>query len=123
MKKLILVLGLIAVTGVCWAANPSVWRSSFTNTADTTKNVCGNDAGIVTNRRGFFHGVCVSSSAATNGTVTVFNSSASAINPIAVVNTVTGGCSYFDVVASTFAKGLTYSTTGSGNVTLLYDCF
>lgn len=123
MKKLILLFGTMFWVGMAWAAGtPSVWRSSFTNTAETTKNICGNDAGITTNRRGFFHGVCASSTAV-NGVMTVYNSSASAINPIGVFNSVAGNCEYFDVIASTQAKGLTYSTVGSGNFTILYDCY
>lgn len=123
MKRLILAFGLLMTVKVLWAGSPpSVWISSFTTAPVTTQNLCGVHAGITTNRRGFFHGVCTSSGA-TNGFITVYNSSGSAINPMAIVNSISQGCQYFDVVASTVNKGLTYSTVGGGNYTILYDCY
>ena len=92
------------------------WLSSTTATADTTKNVC-------MSKRGVFHGVCVSSPTALASTYTVYNSSASAINPIAVIDATGRGCYYYDVVASTVNKGLTYSNSSTANVTLLYNCY
>lgn len=122
MKTLICALSLF-VAGVAWSASPtSVWRSSFTKTIDTTKNVCGADAGIVTNRRGFLHGVIVSSAAAP-GVFTVYNSSASAINIMAEIDTSAEGSYFYDVVATTVSKGLTYSNSSTASVTLLYDCY
>lgn len=122
MNKMIFVLGLVLIAGVSWGGSPTVWRSSFTKTADTTKNVCGNDAGIVTNRRGFLHGVVVSS-AAVPGVFTVYNSSGSAINIMAEIDTSAEGSYYYDVVASTINKGLTYSNSSTASVTLLYECY
>lgn len=120
MKRLLIFLILATASWPLEATD--TWVSSFTATADTTKNVCGADRGIVTNKRGFFHGVCVSS-ASVGGVYTVYNSSASAINPLAVIDTTTKGCYYYDVVASTQAKGLTYSNSSTANVTLLFNCY
>lgn len=122
IKKLVLTAALLCVgvpsTVFAW----DVWRSSYTATIDTTRNLCGGDAGIVTNRRGIFHGVCVSS-AAVNGTFSIYNSSGTTINPIAILDLNTNGCFYYDVVASTVNKGLTYSNTGLSKLTILYDCY
>lgn len=121
MKRISVFLILLLSSSVLWATD--TWVSSFTATVDTTKNVCGADRGIVTNKRGFFHGVCVSSASVGGGVYTVYNASASAINPLAVIDTTTKGCYYYDVVASTASKGLTYSNSSTANVTLLYNCY
>lgn len=123
MKKVLFTFSILSLAGFAWAI-PQVWRSSFTNTADTTKNLCGNDNGIVTNRRGILHSVCVSSNTAGTDVITVYNSSASAINPIAVIDgSSSENCYTFDVIATTVTKGLTYSKTGTSSVEILYDCY
>lgn len=121
MKRLFLAVSIFIIPVLVFA-DSHIWRSSYTATADTTQNVCGPAGGYSTNRRGYLHGVCISSSAVT-GTFTVYNSSASAINPIAVLDTQINGCYYYDVAASTINKGLTYSNTSTGKVTLLYECY
>lgn len=102
---------LITSTGFAYEA----WLSSTTVTADTTKNLC-------VNKRGVLHGVIISSSVAASSLI-VYNSSAAAINPIAVIDSSAKGSYLYDVIASTVNKGLTYSTIGTAASTILYNCY
>lgn len=102
------------------------WLSSNTATADTTKLLCSGSSYLVgtstitTGNKGIIHGLCIG-----NGVpgeiVTVYNSSASATNPIFAVSASTmTPCSIYDVAVS---SGLTYSKTSTANVTFLYQCY
>lgn len=117
MKKLILCLSLFCAPAL-FAANPSVWRSSYTASADTTQNLC-------MNKRGFLHAVVVSSASA-NATVSVYASSATANSIMTLVDASNEGYFPYDTIAiatNTAHTGLTYSTVGTASVQILYDCF
>jgi hypothetical protein len=128
------ILGLTAITSffvfMVWAfsyaAMGNIWTSSHTATADTTLNLCkGNTYLIQTStytegNRAILHGICINNGALGN-TFTVYNSSGSANNPIALVSTSTPmPCSFYDVSTS---SGLTYTNSSTADVTILYNCF
>lgn len=115
IRNIFLTVLLLLASGVSFALSPVVWKSSYTATADTTKNLC-------MNQRGFFHGVIISSPSAAGGSLTVYASSAAALNPIAVIDTRSIGSYTYDVGPST-TTGLTYSTVGTPKVTILYQCY
>lgn len=112
MKKVWLVPAILFMASALYAA--SVWKSSTTASADTTKRLC-------TGNKAILHGVCVNDGP--SGLVTVYDSSATATSPIAVIRSssaVTAGCLFYDVQTS---SGLTYTTSAAGNVTFLYGCY
>ena len=113
MKKILSIVAALSIPVIAMAA-PAVWRSSNTATADSTKQLCTQG----TPRRGLFHGACVNTGAA--GTLTVYNSSSTAANPVAAINTAAAICLYYDVALS---SGLVYTNSATANVTLLYDCY
>jgi hypothetical protein len=119
MKKILAILLLTG--GLAQAAQP-VWLSSNTATADTTQNLCkglSNASGFFSNNHGIFHGACINTGVA--GTLTIYNSSATATSPIAAINTGTAQpCSLYDVSIS---SGLTYTNSATANVTILYQCY
>lgn len=115
MRKIIAALSLVMIPSFLFAV-PAVWVSSNTATADTTKNLCISRSG--TSPRGMFHGARVNTGSA--GTLTIYASSATASNPIAAINTAAVASLDYDVAVST---GLTYSQTGTANITLLYQCY
>lgn len=120
MKRLFIFmfLSLSFFTGTAHAGNSGVWRSSFTATADTTKNLC-------TNKRGFLHGVIVSS-ATPNATVSVWASSGTVDSTMTIVDASNEGSYYFDVPAiatNTAHTGMTYSTVGTATIQILYECY
>lgn len=126
MKKLIIALAsFFMLSTVSFALQTDVWISSNTATADTTKNICAgipyvvNGSTFTSGSRGVFHGVCINNPTA--GTLTVYNSSATATSPIAAINTSSAAvCSFFDVATS---SGLTYTNSATANITLLYQCY
>lgn len=111
MKRILAGLSLLFCVGTAYALS-DVWKSSFTATADTNKNVCMDSRGIL-------HGVIVSSSA--GGNFAVYASSAVQSSTMTAINTGANGTYYFDVQAST-NTGLTYNKTGTASVTLIYSC-
>ena len=127
MKKWILFLiltGLIAIAQNALAdvsTTNTLWKSSFTATNDTALKIPCN---TVEPKAGCkFHGVIVSS-AGVASTLTIYDSSATAINPIAVINTSVGtvvptGQLFYDLYVS---SGLSYTTVGAtpAKVTILY---
>jgi hypothetical protein len=115
MKKYLIALSLFFIPVIAFATSTQLWKSSFTTTADTTKNLC-------TNKKGIIHSVCVDSGTAAASTFSIFASSATSANPIAVIDATTRGCLVYDVIAST-PTGLTYSNSSTANVTILYDCY
>lgn len=117
MKKLILAI-LVLCGSYCLAGTTYVWRSSNTSTADSQKNLCNAKQGN-TNAHSLFHGVIVSSGDA-SGLLTIYNSSATTTETMAVIDNGSLGSYFFDIFAS---SGLTYTKTGKANITILYDCY
>lgn len=118
MKRIILTISLFALPGLLFAV-PAVWRSSHTTTADTTQKLC-NQTGSV--RRGILHGVCVNT-AVSGGSITVYNSSSTAVNAVAVLAstaTLVSGCQFYDISMS---SGIVYTTSQPNDTTFLYDCY
>lgn len=102
-----------------YAISESLWISSRTITADSTKNLC-------MDRRAILHGVCISSATATAGaSVIIYASSAAATvaNTIATIDSMAKGCYYYDVYSST-PTGITYTTNSPGADTIfMYMCY
>lgn len=118
MKKIVLLLALISLfQASCFAIRADVWISSNTATADTTKALCNNTFPSSW-PHAILHGICVNTGSA--GTFTLYNSSASAIQPIAAIDTTAKGCQNYDVQLS---SGLTYTNSATANVTVLYQCY
>lgn len=115
MKKLLIGISILFVGGISWALGPGVWKSSNTATADTAQKLCNQTASA---RRGVFHGACVNTGAA--GTLTIYNSSSTAVSPIAAINTANLACLYYDVFMS---SGIVYTNSATGNVTMMFDCY
>ena len=124
MKRLFLAMGFILGLGLGAMATPSVWKSSNTATADTTQvlstptNYLVGTSTIREGGHGVYHGICINTGTA--GTFTIYNSSASAANPIAATSTASVGCLTYDVGIS---SGLTYTNSATANVTVLYMCY
>lgn len=116
-----------------YAVDTDVWVASHTATADTTKNLCpGVPYSVASSsfafttytegNHGVFHGACVNGGVAAT-TLTVYNSSATAtgVIPIAIIQTsTTMPCSLYDVAVS---SGLTYTTSGTADISILYQCY
>ena len=118
MKKILVLLGILMLeTGLAFAGPP--WISSYTATADTTQPLCTQ---VGKTRRGIFHGVCVSNPIS-GGTITIYNSSSTAVNTVAVIlstQAAHGGCNYYDIFMST---GITYTTSQANATTFMYECY
>lgn len=117
LTRWLVVLGLILGPKWAFAINTEIWQSSHTLTADTTKNLC-------VNQRGLLHSVCISSATATaNSDILIYASSATTANLMANINTVNTGCFTYNVTAST-PTGLTYSTVGAGaDIQIMFQCY
>jgi len=131
MKK---ILGISLIVGffsfMAWAfsyAVQPVWLSSHTATADTTQILCPSrtfvlgTSTITEGGHAILHGVCVND--ANSGTISIYNSSSTAVNAVAVIRSTTAatsGCQFFDVQMS---SGLVYTTSQPNDVTFLYGCF
>jgi hypothetical protein len=117
MKKfLLLVASIFGMSSFSFAVANNVWTSSNTATADTAQVLCSQ---ANTARHGVFHGACVNTGAA--GTLTIYNSSSTAVNPIAAINTAAVvPCALFD---AGMANGIVYTNSSTANVTLLYTCY
>lgn len=111
MKRL-LWIGILMVLGAASVhAAGTVWTSSNTATG-TSGGLC------VSGAKGFIHGVCVNTAAATS--LTLYNSSWTTTGrSIGAIDTSVNGCKYYDTI---FPAGLYLSKTGTGSVTILYDC-
>lgn len=126
MKKLLFIaLSIFGIASLGLAVGNSVWISSNTATADTTKNLCPGQTYVIQGstvtegNHGVFHGACINAGA--TGTLTIYNSSATANIPIAAITTSTAmPCSLYDVQTS---SGLTYTNSATANVTILYQCY
>jgi len=119
MKRTLIAFIILVMASIMALAVEDVWLSSHTATADTTKNLClPTISGQLP--RSILHGVCINTGVA--GTLTIYASSGSAINPIAAVNTsTTMPCSLYDVASSSI--GLTYTNSATADVTILYQCW
>jgi hypothetical protein len=131
MKK-VLTIGCIAgfFAFMCYAfsfAFEPVWLGSHTATADTTQVLCLSHTFLVgtstitENGRGILHAVCINQG--NQGTVTVYNSSSTAVNPVAVLlstTAATAGCFTYDIGMS---SGIVYSDTAANDVTFTYSCY
>lgn len=126
MKKALFlaIISILAATSFSFAFEDT-WLSSNTATADTTKILCQSTSytvgvsTIIVGGHGIFHGACVNTGAA--GTLTVYNSSSTAVNPIFAMNTAAVvPCSLYDVNMS---SGLVYTNSATANVTMLYSCY
>lgn len=119
MKKWILLLafGFVALGIKPAHAERDVilWLSSTTATAETNKYIdCS--AGHNGCR---FHGVVVNSTGTANSAIVIYNSSGTATSPVAYINgAALWGNFTYDILVS---SGLTYTTVGSGNYTILYQ--
>ena len=126
MKKVLAVVALLSVSTLLFAAGGNIWRSSNTAVADTTLNLCKGitqlvgTSTITTGNHGIFHGACVNRGLS-GGTLAIYNSSASATSPIATISVSTPmPCSVYDVGIS---SGLTYTNSGTADITILYQCW
>jgi hypothetical protein len=119
-KKLAILASFLMLSGSAFAISTNIFLSSNTTTADTTKNLCVGTVGTfgTWGNHGVIHAACVNTGAA--GTLTVYNSSATATNPIFALDTTAKGCQVYDVAVS---SGLTYTNSATANVTLLYQCY
>jgi hypothetical protein len=115
MKKIILTIGMVTlISSLALATEVAIWIASHTATADTTKQLCTGS----TPNHGIIHGVCVNTSGA--GTMTIYNSSYTAVNIMTALTTTTTGCFYYDMFLS---SGVVYSKTGTADSTILYQCY
>ena len=124
MKK---ILGISLIVGfMCcsfsYAVAPVLWKSSQTATADTTQPLCGqflSGTSTVT-YHAILYNVCISSPV-TGSAVTLYNSSYTATtNGTGYISAANEGCLTFNTV---YPKGLMYTTTGSANIIIGYDCY
>lgn len=114
MKRILILLSLMLSVSMAYAVD--IWKSTNTATADTTKSLCNNYTNP-TRGRGMVHNVCVNTGAA--GSFSVFNASAAAVNPVAVIDTTAKGCTEYDVFLT---SGVTYTNSATANVTMTYSC-
>jgi hypothetical protein len=124
MKKLFLALGLCFLFQArAHAFQTAIWLSSNTATAQSTSTLCGQyiSNGTTTTLHGVLHGVCVNTAAA--GNIQVFNSTYTSMS-----NSLTGvystatqePCNFYDATAP---NGLMFLKVGTGDVSILYQCY
>ena len=127
MRTRFLVLTILAFLSprMVSAFQTTVWLSSNTAAVTAATNtLCGQQNYAITGTsvalRGVLHGVCVNTAAA--GNIQVFASSFTGINPITgIYSTATQvPCNFYD---SESVSGLSYSKVGTGDVTILYQCY
>lgn len=119
MKRLLIAATILFVATGAFADD--VWTSSNTATADVTKRLCPQAQNTTKMGHGVFHGACVNYGVSLlTGTLQVFNSSAAAVNPIALVDAGLKGCSYYDIA---FSSGFSYTSVSTANVTMMYSCW
>lgn len=119
MKKIAaIVISILWMSSFGFAISDAIWYSSHTATADTTKAICNQTFGS-SQPHAVLHGVCVNTGASTSS-FSVFNSSASSANPVAVIDSTTKGCQLFDIYLS---SGLSYTNSSTADVTIAYSCY
>lgn len=120
MKKkfLLFVASFLMFSIPVFAISGSVYLSSHTATANTTQALC-QQAPVGSNPHGVLNSVCVNTGASTSS-ATIYNSSGTANNVIAIIDTTTKGCLTYNVLLS---SGITYTTSSTADVTFLYQCY
>lgn len=115
-------IALLMLLGPRYAfAVDTVWLSTTTATADTTKVLCPREASVARGH-GVLHSICVNTPVTgLDGRFTVYSASASATNPLAIVwsGTASQGCSVYDIA---FSSGLSYTSVSTANVTATFTC-
>lgn len=107
---------IFSVSTVSWCIT-NIFISTNTATHDILQVLCSQYAPGL-NVNGIVHTICVNTGV--SGTFTLYNSSASVVNPVAAINTSTVGCQIYDVVLS---SGITYTNSATANVTVSYQCY
>jgi hypothetical protein len=80
-------------------------------------NITTNTTTEVATGAGTFHGICINSAGSTS-TVTIYDNTAASGNKIGTVGANAEGCFYYD---AHFSTGLTVVTTGSPDITVMYN--
>lgn len=122
MKKILVFLAsFLMFSNMAFAISGSVYYSSHTATADTTKSLCASTIPglFASTNKAILNGVCVNTGATTSS-VTLYNSNGTAFQTLALVDATTKGCLTYNVILS---SGITYTTAGSADVTLMYQCY
>jgi len=120
MKKILLrrlpLVSLLLLSSASRAQAYEVWRSSFTQTADSNQSLCSK-------HRAILHSVCISSPTAAASTLKVFLSTNTPVQA-ASIDATQFGCLNFDtVVASTNTNSLAYTNSSTANVFIEYECY
>lgn len=120
-KALILLASILGLLSPCMAISGSVYWSSHTATADTTRSLCPSTIpGLFgSTNHAVLNSVCVNTSATTSS-VSVYNSNGTAIQPVAIIDSSSKGCETFNVLLS---SGITYTTSSTADVTFVYMCY
>lgn len=122
MKKMLVILASFLMFSMpAFAISGNVYYSSHTATADTTKALCTSSIpGIFgSTNKAIINSVCVNTGATTSS-VTLYNSSGTAVNTLAVVDATSKGCLSYNVILS---SGITYTTAGTADITMMYQCY
>jgi len=128
MKRLLTVLALIGMVAAAYAFEP-VWRASHTATADSLKILCQSKSYLIgtststVGGKGILHEICVNDPGSASGTITVYDSSSTAVNPYMILTATTAVnsvCVPYDVA---FSSGMVYTTSAANDVTFVYACY
>lgn len=119
MKRFLLAVSIMALSCPVFAIS-NVFLSSNTATADTTKSLCASTVPgmFASTNHAVVHNACVNTGTA--GTLTLYNSNGTAIQPFAAIDTAAKGCQNFDVILS---SGITYTNSATANITITYQCY
>lgn len=117
MKKLlVLAVSILSLSAQAFAKG-DVWNYSNSTGIQATIAPCVPNF-FSGQPHAIFHNVCVNTGAA--GSFTVYNSSGTTANPVALIDTTAKGCSTYDVQLS---SGITFSNSATANVTITYQCY
>ena len=115
MKRVMLVLAILSTASSLFAVE--LYRSSFTQTADSNQPLC------TVGKRSTLYSICVSSPIA-GATTTIFVSTNTPIVNYFTVNNTFGCIGPLNVpVISTNAHSLAYTTAGTAGVSIQYNCY
>lgn len=114
MKRWILALAMAATPLAAWAFQ-EVWSSSYTNVAATTQKLCEG-------KRGYLHGVVISTAGANGSNIQLSNSSwtVTATPTTGAIDTRSVRTEIYNVI---FSTGIIYTKTGVAGLTILYQCY
>lgn len=125
MKRLFLAIPILFVASMGYCLSPVV-RSSFTQTQDFERTLCGQRVigASTTTIRGVLYSIVVSSAGGAGSAISVCNSS------FTTVGGDLGGCANVDTRTfegrieynTIFPKGMIYSSTGTATKAIMYDC-